>query len=156
MTDKYALCQEAIFTKHTEMPEIWQRKPVDSRSWLLKIGLRLRSSNYAGQVCDLLRISDIIIRTGSGLIDIFGENIDGRRVSARQRFMLHHPQTQMFGLAQTAVIIDPYFGHNEQRDPFFSNNHIYRLFVEFRESGVLAQGWKVMRRGCRLFRLLGD
>ena len=59
------------------------RKP-DCPSVVLRIGL-----------CRVIRILVVIIRTGTRLLIICGENINGRGVGCRARLSLHIPQAQV-------------------------------------------------------------
>ncbi len=52
--------------------------------WFLEISL-----------CRVIRIPDVIIRAGTRLLVVCGENIDGRGVGGRAQLSLHIPQTKV-------------------------------------------------------------
>ncbi len=73
------LVNHRVSSKCTTFQEFWAKTACLAKSeFCLKVSLRLRSSNYAGQVGVVIRVSYIIICTGPGLLVICGKNIDGR------------------------------------------------------------------------------
>ena len=58
---------------------------LSARVRFLKIGLRW-----------VIRIDNVVIRTGPGLLVICGKNIDGWGISNGPRLALYHPKIQMF------------------------------------------------------------